>query len=80
MSQRFINDFHFADWNIIGNLQAGELSAVELSAVEKYNKVVKWAGEARGINPAVFDKLTEWILDDSEWTDDKLEENKQILM
>ena len=31
-------------------------------------------------NPNAFDNLTEWILDDSEWTEDKLKENEQILM
>jgi len=74
MSFNIINEFHFADWNNIGE-QSGELTAAE-----KYNKIVRWAGEARGQNPTIFDKLTEWILDDSEWTDDKLAENEQILM
>ena len=74
MSFKIINEFHFADWDNIGE-QNGELSAAE-----KYKKIVRWAGEARGQNPTIFDKLTEWILDDSEWTDDKLAENEQILM
>ena len=74
MSFNIINEFHFADWNNIGE-QSGELTAAE-----KYNKIVRWAGEARGQNPTIFDKLTEWILDDSEWTDGKLIENEQILM
>jgi len=74
MSFNIINEFHFADWSNIGE-QSGELTAAD-----KYNKIVRWAGEARGQNPTIFDKLTEWILDDSEWTDDKLTENEQILM
>ena len=74
MSFKIVNEFHFADWNSLKE-RAGDLPADE-----RYKKIVQWAGEARGQNPAVFDKLTEWILDDSEWTDDKLAENEQILM
>lgn len=47
---------------------------------EKYKAAVDWAFQARCQNPAAFDKLTEWLLDDEEWTDEKLEENEQILM
>ena len=75
MSFDLINEFHFADWNSLS-----EEHNRELTAAEKYNKIVKWAGEARGQNPAIFDKLSEWILDDSEWTEDKLTENEQILI
>ena len=74
MSFKIANEFHFADWKNIGE-QSGELSATD-----KYNRIVRWAGEARGQNPVIFDKLTEWILDDDEWTEDKLVENEQILM
>lgn len=74
MSLSIINEFHFADW---GSMSEGY---GELSAAEKYNRIVRWAGEARGQNPTIFDKLTEWILDDSEWTLDKHAENEQILM
>ena len=48
--------------------------------LNKYQRIVNWGIKARGHNPNVFDALTEWILDDSEWTDDKLVENEQILM
>ena len=75
MSFKIISEFHFADWNNIGVQQSEELTAAE-----KYKRIVRWAGEARGQNPTVFDKLTAWILDDSEWNDDKLAENEQILM
>ncbi len=47
---------------------------------ENYHRIISWAGKARGQNPGVFDALTEWLLDDSEWSDDKLAENEQILM
>lgn len=47
---------------------------------EKYQKMVSWAVKARGNNPGVFDTLTEWILDDAQWSDEKLTENKKILM
>jgi AraC-like DNA-binding protein len=45
-----------------------------------YKELTAWAGKARGKNPGVFDALTEWILNDAEWTEDKLAENEQILM
>lgn len=51
-----------------------------LSDEEKYAVIVSWARKARGQNPRVFDALTEWVLDDSQWSDDKLAENEQILM
>jgi len=75
MSLDFINEFHFADWSNLNNQQNEESSATE-----KYKRIVQWAGEARSQNPVIFDKLTEWILDDSEWSVDKLAENEQILM
>jgi AraC-like DNA-binding protein len=70
MASRFTEEFHLVDWNEID----GETS------IEKYNKIVNWAGKARGQNPSVFDALTGWVLDDSQWSDDKLAENEQILM
>lgn len=51
-----------------------------LSDEEKYQTFINWAYGARAKNPNAFDEITEWILDDSQWTDEKLEENKQILM
>ena len=75
MSLDFINEFHFANWN---NLNTQQIE--ESSAAEKYKRIVQWAGEARSQNPVIFDKLTEWILDDSEWSVDRLAENEQILI
>jgi len=75
MSFKIVNEFHFTDWSIVGE-QKGE----KLTDEEKYKRLITWAGQARGRNPGAFDALTEWILDDSEWTDDKLAENEQILM
>jgi len=72
MSQKLIDDFY---WNDL-EMQKGEV----WTDAEKYQRIVRWAAKARGHNPNVFDALTEWILDDSEWTDDKLAENEQILM
>lgn len=51
-----------------------------LSDAEKYQMIIDWSRTARGQNPDVFDALTDWILDDSQWTEEKLEENEQILM
>ena len=74
-SWTFNNEFHLVDWDKIG-----ESKDEELTADEKYKRIIYWAGYARGTNPSVFDVLTEWILNDSEWTEDKLAENEQILM
>ena len=72
MSRELIDEFCWSD--IKG--QEGE----KLTDAEKYNRIVSWAARARGRNPGVFDALTEWVLDDSQWSDEKLAENEQILM
>ncbi len=72
MKTNLMNQFH---WNNIDNK-----SYEALSDTEKYQMLVSWAAEARGRNPKAFDELTEWILDDSEWCEDKLPENEQILI
>ena len=73
MAWKFSNEFHLVDWDEIEGQDT-------LSAEEKYKQIIDWAGTARSQNPSVFDALTEWILTDSEWTEDKLTENKQILI
>ena len=75
MSFKIIDEFHLVDWN---EIDGGK--SEKLSDEEKYKRLVNWSVEARGRNPSVFDTLTEWILDDSEWSDDKLIENEQILI
>ena len=72
MSRKLIDEFYWGDMK--------EQNGEELTAAEKYRKAVSWAGKARGRNPNVFDALTEWVLDDSKWTEEKLAENEQILM
>jgi len=72
MPRKLIDDFY---WNDIDDEKGGKLADIE-----RYNRIVNWAGKARGQNPGVFDTLTEWVLDDSEWSDEKLAENEQILM
>lgn len=72
MSSKLIEEFC---WREIEG-QEGE----RLTDVEKYTLLVNWAAKARGQNPGVFDALTEWILDDSQWNREKLAENEQILM
>ncbi len=72
MSRKLIDEFY---WNDIEG-QKDEI----LTDAEKYNRIVSWAAKARGQNPGVFDALTEWVLDDSQWGDDKLAENEQILI
>ena len=47
---------------------------------EKYGLLVKWARQARGTNPTVFDGIIEWLLDDAQWTPDQLPTNQAFLM
>ncbi len=43
------------------------LEDTALTAAEKYQRLITWAETARGINPNVFDEVTQWILDDACW-------------
>jgi hypothetical protein len=72
MSRNLIDKFYWSD--IEGQTKE------KLTDTEKYERMVRWAAKARGVNPAVFDALTEWVLDDSQWGDEKLAINEQILM
>ena len=72
MSRKLIDEFYWSD--IEGQ------NDEKLTDTEKYKRIVSWAAKARGLNPGVFDALTEWVLDDSQWGDEKLAENEQILM
>ena len=72
MSRSLIDEFYWRD--------SEEHLEKTLSDEEKYKRLISWAGKARGQNPNVFDALTEWVLDDSQWSEDKLAENEQILM
>lgn len=72
MSFKLIDEFC---WNNID-----DKIIATLSDLEKYQMIIDWSLKARGQNPDVFDSLTDWILDDSQWTEDKLIENEQILM
>lgn len=72
MSHNLIDEFYWSDIE--------DQKSENLSDEEKYKSIVSWARKARGQNPRVFDALTEWVLDDSQWSDDKLAENEQILM
>lgn len=72
MKHKFTNAFCWKDME--------ELRASKLTDQEKYQILVRWAGEARGKNPNAFDDLTDWILEDSLWGDNELSENEQCLM
>lgn len=52
----------------------------DMSNDEIYAKIVAWAARARVQNPAVFDALSEWVLNDLNWSDDKLDKNEQMLI
>lgn len=45
-----------------------------------YGDLVRWACAARGQNPAAFDAVTEWLLDDTRWEAETLVENRRILL
>ncbi|MDD4797709.1 MAG: hypothetical protein PHO66_08080, partial [Eubacteriales bacterium] len=75
MSHPLIDAFHLLDWSSID----GQRDEPPASA-GTYGRLVNWARQARGRNPGAFDALTQWILDDSQWSDAKLAENEQILM
>ena len=75
MSHTLADEFYRVDW---GGLSGAK--AAKLTDAEKYDRIVGWARAAREQNPGVFDKLTEWILDEAQWGDDRLAENEQILM
>lgn len=72
MSRKLIDEFYWSDIKV----QKGE----KLTDAEKYKRIVSWAAKARGQNPGVFDALTEWVLDDSQWSDEKLAENEEVLI
>ena len=72
MLHKFSDEFCWMNFNT--------KNAETLSDNEKYQLVIDWASKARGQNPNVFDSVSEWLLDDNEWTEDKLIKNKQTLM
>lgn len=72
MDNHLLNGFCWADFSSQEN--------TALTEAERYQEIVNWAGSARGHNPDAFDAVTEWLLDDSKWTEEKLAENKKLLM
>ena len=72
MGKKLIDEFHWHG-NPVRNTEG-------MSDQERYDELISWARKARGKNPNVFDKLTEWLLDDMEWSGDQLAQNRQILM
>lgn len=72
MPQELIDGFC---WNTFEDLNAGTLMDAD-----KYKSIIGWAAKARGQNPNAFDALTGWVLDDSQWSTQKLSDNEQFLM
>ncbi len=56
-----------------GNARAG-------SPEERYQRIVDWAGQARGTNPDAFDAVTAWLLEADKWSEEQLAENRKIFM
>ncbi len=51
-----------------------------LSASESGERMITWSWEARSTNTNVFDRLTAWLLDDAQWSPDRIEENDGIVL
>lgn len=64
MARSLIKEFHWRGES--ANMNDG------MSDQEKYQELINWARKARSKNPNVFDKLTEWLLDDAEWSSDRI--------
>lgn len=75
MAEQLLDGFRFIDWHDVD----GEPDDRSTDA-KTYRRIVEWAARARGRNPSAFDALTEWILDDSQWTAEQLAANERILM
>lgn len=75
VTSRFTSSFLLADWNDIEGMQKEKRTSSEI-----YSKLIDWAYKAKKHNEKTFDAISKWMLDDSEWTKDKLPENEQILM
>lgn len=75
MARKFIDDILLIDWNEIEGAESEKPTSTET-----YNRIIDWARKAIGRNSGVFDAIAEWVLDDSQWSDEKLAENEQILM
>lgn len=72
MAHRLIEQFHWLDGN-------ARLTST-LSDQERYQQLIDWAHRARSRNPLAFDNLTDWLMDDAEWTGEQLAENRLLLM
>lgn len=59
---------------------APEKNAEALTPKERYQRIVDWAGQARGTNPDAFDGVTAWLLKAEEWSETELAENRTLLM
>ena len=74
MSATLLDAFCFFDWDSLGG-QDGEWAPEET-----YAKIAAGALDARRRNPNAFDAMTQWMLDDAQWGEDKLAENEELLM
>lgn len=57
-----------------------EENGADLSSEERYQRIVDWAGQARGTNPDAFDGVTAWLLEGGRWSDEEIAANRKILM
>lgn len=52
----------------------------DVSPKERYQRMVDWAGQARGTNPDAFDAVTAWLLEGGRWNDEEMAANRRLLM
>ena len=57
-----------------------EGSGADFSPKERYQRIVEWAGQARGANPDAFDAVTAWLLEGGRWSDGGMAANRKLLM
>lgn len=55
-------------------------SSAGLRPEEQYQRIVGWAGQARGTNPNAFDTVAAWLQEADAWSQEELAGNRKILM
>ena len=59
---------------------AAEENAGDGSPEERYQRIVDWAGQARGANPDAFDGVTAWLLEGGQWSEEELAHNRTLFL
>jgi len=73
MAKKLNDEFLFIGWNKFDKEFGKQKSE------KAYKVLVDWARKARGQNPKAFDALSEWVLEDFQWTDERFVANEEKL-